>query len=121
VCIPVCQAQQTLAPLSAHARKIQTKIQAMPVGKRLTVILKDHTEYHGSLSASHDTGFTVQEVDLKQEIAVHYEDVKKLRNGYGGLNTVTERHVDPVRSKIIVIAIVGTVAVILLVALAHDK
>jgi hypothetical protein len=63
----------------------------------------------------------LNEIDQKQQIVVHYEDVKKLRNGYGGMNHATGRHVDPVRSKVIVIAIAGGVVVILLAALATDK
>ena len=121
ICIPACQAQQAAVPLSPRAQRIQSRIQALPAGARLTAILKDKTEYHGGLLSADDTGFILDEVDLKRQIAVHYEDVKKLRSGYGGLNTVSGRHVDPVRSKIVVIAIAGTVAVVLLVALAHDK
>jgi hypothetical protein len=121
VCIPLCQAQQTPVPMSPRAQKIQTKIEELATGASLTVILREGTEYHGALLSADHAGFILNEIDLKQQIIVHYEDVKKLRNGYGGMNHATGRHVDPVRSKVIVIAIAVGVVVILLAALATDK
>jgi hypothetical protein len=118
--IPVCQAQQTTAPLSSHAQRIQTKVQALPAGARLTAILKDKTEYHGHLSSVDGAGFRLEEVDLKREIAVSYEDVKKLRNGYGGMNHAVGHHVDPVRSRIAMCAVFGAL-ILLVVLVARDK
>jgi hypothetical protein len=121
VCIPVCQAQQVTEPLSTHAQKVQTKIDGVSAGAPLTVILQDKTEFHGNLLSSDHAGFALDEIDLKKQIHVRYEDVKKLRNGYGGMNHATGRHVDPVRSKVIVIAVVGGVIAVLIAALATDK
>jgi hypothetical protein len=121
MCIPVCQAQQAAVPLSTRAQQIQTKILALPIGNSLTVILKDKTEYHGDLLSADNAGFVLNEVDIKQQKTIRYEDVKKLRNGYGGMNHATGRHVDPVRSKVVVMAIAGGLIVILLAALATDK
>ena len=120
-CIPLCQAQQTPMPLSPRAQKIQTKIEELASGASLTVILREGTEYHGALLSADQAGFILNEIDQKQQIVVHYEDVKKLRNGYSGMNHATGRHVDPVRSKVIVIAIAVGVLAILIAALAADK
>lgn len=121
VCIPMCQAQQSSGTLSVQAQKIQSKILAMPAGKHLTVIMKDGSEYCGALVSTSASGFVVAEVDLKKEIAVQYEDVKKVLNGYGGKNSVTGHRVHMVRARIVTLAIVGGITLILLVALATDK
>lgn len=121
VCLPVCQAQVSSESLSVHAQKIQSKISAMPAGKHLTVIMKDGSEYCGALLATNDRGFVVDEVDLKKQVTIQYEEAKKVLNGYGGKNSVTGHRVHAVRARIITIAVIGGTLLILLVALATDR
>ena len=117
----VCQGQQAGIPLSPSAVKIRDKIQALAPGDKVTVLRKDKPPYHSDLRKVEDRSFSLYEVDEKQIVNVKYEEVKKVRHGYGGYNSISGRHVDPLHNRIAVIALAGTlVAIVLAVALAKD-
>lgn len=86
----------------------------------MTVIRKDGAECHGSLVASSSESFSLSEVDERRNVDLRYEDVKKVRRGYGGYNSVTGRHVDLVRSRVVFIGVL--VALVVVVAIVvHEK
>jgi hypothetical protein len=83
--------------------------------------MKGRPSYHGDLREAGDYSFSFYEVDEKRTRMVGYEDVKKVRRGYGGYNSVSGRHVDPLHSRVAVIALLGTlVAIVVAVALAKS-
>ena len=109
----LCQSQQTNAPLSPLASKIRDRIRSLPAGAKVTLLMKGKPEYHGDLlEQPGERSFSLYEVDAKQALTIQYEDVKKVRLGYGGYNSVTGRHVDPARGRIAVIAVLGSLVVI---------
>jgi len=68
-----------------------------------------------------EQSFSLYEVDEKRTVTVSYEEVKKVRQGYGGYNSISGRHVDSVRSRIAMIVMGGLlVAVVIAVAVAKD-
>ena len=121
LCTCVVQGQQVGAPLSPSAARIRSAIRSFLRGQKLTILMKGKPSYHGDLREAGDHSFVIYEVDEKRTLTIGYEDVKKVRRGYGGYNSATGRHVDPLRSRIAVIAVVGgLVATVLAVALAKD-
>ena len=118
LCASVAQGQ---VPLSPSAVKIRTAIRSLPPGQEVTVLMKGRPSYHGDLREAGDSSFSLYEVDEKRALTIGYEDVKKVRRGYGGYNSVRSRHVDPLHSRIAVIAVLGAlVAIVVAVALAKD-
>jgi hypothetical protein len=116
----LCQGQAG-PPLSTGAAKVRAKITSLSPGTKLTVLMKNKEEYHGDLQESDQQSFSLYGVDEKQNLVIQYEDVKKVRLGYGGYNSVSGRHVDPFRSHIAVIAVVASLVVIVaLIASAKD-
>jgi hypothetical protein len=87
--------------------KIRGKVRQMGVGHEITVILKDGREYHGSVSRIDDTRFEMAEVDLKQPLAIAYDEVRKVRGSYGGKNIYGKR-TNRKTGFIIMAALVGT-------------
>jgi hypothetical protein len=120
ISLPLCQAQQTTPPLSVPAAKIRATVQGLGPGAHLTVIKKDGAECHGSLIASGSESFSLREVDERRSVDLYYEDVKKVRFGYGGYNSVTGRHVDPVRTRLVFIGLLVALAVVVALV-AHEK
>lgn len=121
LCASVAQGQQGGAPLSPSAVRIRAAIRALPPGREVTILMKGRPSYHGDLREAGDYSFLLYEVDEKRTRMVGYEDVKKVRRGYGGYNSVSGRHVDPLHSRIAVIAVLGTlVAIVMAVALAKS-
>ena len=117
----LCQGQQANLPLSPGAQKIRDKVRSLSTGAEVTLLMKGKPEYHGDLRESSERSFSLYEVDEKQTLTIQYEDVKKVRLGYGGYNSVAGRHVDPARSRIAVIAVLaGLVVIVALVVHAKD-
>jgi len=84
--------------------------------------MKGKPSYHGDLREPRDDSFSLYEVDERQTLTIGYEDVKKIRRGYGGYNSVSGRHVDPLHSRIAVIALLGgLVAILVVTAVALGK
>ncbi len=120
VSVPLAQAQQAVS-LSAKAEKIRHHVTALSLGSPITVIMQNKAEYHGSLGTVRATEFVVNEVDENRPVTVRYEDVNKLRNGYGGYNFISGKHVDPFRSKVAAVVVLGSLLAIVLVIVSLDK
>jgi hypothetical protein len=65
---------------------IKKKVASMGIAKRVTVILQNGNEYYGGISKIGEESFEVAEIDLKQQITVAYEDVRKIKSGFGKPN-----------------------------------
>lgn len=75
---------QSPPPLSPHAVKIKARVQALPADAKLTVNMLDDSQYCGTVQNVDAESFSMHEVDLKRTLTVRYEDVQKVRKGYGG-------------------------------------
>lgn len=62
------------APLSPAAQKIKHQINAVRIGRKLTIQKNDGTEYHGRLETIENQTFSIREVDLKQLVAITVDD-----------------------------------------------
>jgi hypothetical protein len=115
--------QAPLAPvsLSKRAEKVKTAIGKLHPGDKLSVIPANGAEEYGALLSSTDSAFTFHDVDTDADVAFRFEDVRKVRDGYGGYNNFAHKHVDRTRSRIAVACVLGGLAVVLGVALALDK
>jgi hypothetical protein len=121
LCTSFAQGQPGGVPLSPSAVKIRAAIRSLPPGQEVTILMKGRPSYHGDLQEAGDSSFSLYEVDEKRALTIGYDDVKKVRRGYGGYNSVSGRHVDPLHSRIAVIAVLGTlVAIVVAVALAKS-
>lgn len=77
-------ARQSPTALSPHGEKIKSKVLKMGLGSNITVIIEDGDDLYGSISKVDERTFEIVEVDLKQRVTINYEQVKKVRSGYGG-------------------------------------
>lgn len=108
-------------PLSAAAQRVAEEVKKVPIGGKLTVLKTDGTEYHGHLQAIAAQDFSFMEVDLKQPFTLPYSEVQLVSKNYGGKGIGGQRIHHPRRGFIIGAAVLGTMFVILIVALAKDK
>jgi hypothetical protein len=121
LCAAVAQEREAGAALSPSAVKIRNAVRSLSPGEKVTILRKGKPSYHGSLVSAGDDSFLLYEVDERQTVTIPYEEVKKVRRGYGGYNSVSGRHVDPLRNRIAALAVLGAlVAVVLAVALTKD-
>ncbi len=107
-------------PGLAQPGAVRAKVQALPIGGRLTVNMKDGAQYCGNLHSIEDETFSLREVDLQRVVTVRYEDVERVRKNYGRPG-FGGRRVHPRTNRIAAIAILGGLLVLVVALVAADK
>ena len=100
-------------PLSTKAEAVKRKADTLRPHDHISVIPLRSREEYGEFMSDDANGFTFFDIDLKQDVVLRYEDVKKIKNGYGGYNTVTGRHTDHTRGVFFVVlfaVLIGSIA-----------
>ncbi len=73
------------------AEKIRRDVEKIGIGGRITVIFKDGSENYGTVSAIEQAQFSIAEVDLKREIDVGFDELKRVRKNFGGKGFMGKR------------------------------
>ena len=81
--------KQQPAPSEKQIEKVMHDVFNVGVGQRMTVFLRNGDTLHGTLAQIREETFEVSEVDMRQTLTVRYDEVKKVRSGYGGVNLFT--------------------------------
>ena len=84
----------------------------------ISVVRFDAEEEFGRFVSSDAESFTFYDIDQKTNVTVRYEAVKKIKDGYGGYNHATQRHVDRRKVFIITAVVIGGLAVLIAAAAA---
>jgi len=113
-------AQQTPS-LSKDALKVKQQVSGLAVGAHISVIRRGASEEFGTFVSAEDSAFTFYDVDTRTEVHLQFEDVRKVKKGYGGYNYPNHRHVDRDKSRIVAIAVVGGLLGITFGALIASK
>lgn len=110
--------------LDKKSEKIKRAVSRIGIGERLTVIIKNGDDLHGTVTQVGADAFLLAEVDRHEVLTVLYRDVEKVRSGYGGVSLFTGRRASPPRgAKIATFVGVLFVAIglpLILVATAKD-
>jgi hypothetical protein len=121
VAIPSTSTAQQVSDLSKQAAGIKRIADTLSPGSRISVIPIQGVERFGKFVSSDQEGFTFHDVDDKIDVTIKYSEVRKLKKGYGGYNTISGRHTDR-RSGIIVVGVIlGVVFGVLFGALVTSK
>ena len=81
--------QKQPAPSEKQIEKVMHDVFNVGVGQRITVFLRDGHTLHGTVAQIKEESFEVSEVDQRLTLTVRYDEVKKIRGGYGGVNLFT--------------------------------
>jgi hypothetical protein len=90
-----------------QAAKVKRKVETLAPNAPISVIPERSREEYGRFLSSDADSFTFYDIDLKSEVTLKYVDVRKVKNGYGGYNSIQNRHTDRTKAVIVVIALVG--------------
>lgn len=104
---------QQAAPLSKTAAAVKRKADTLAPHARISVISIHAEEEYGNFVSSDAEGFTFYDVDRKTEVTLRYADVRKIKDGYGGYNSVRGTHTDRTRATIVVVAVVVTLGALI--------
>jgi len=121
VFIPLTTSAQQVSVLSKQAAEIKRKTDTLSPGSRISVIPIHGAERFGKFISSDSESFTFHDVDDKTDVALKYSEVRKLKQGYGGYNSVSGKHTDRKRGIIVAVVIMGVVLGVLIGALATAK
>jgi len=111
---------QSAPPPNPAAEKIRLRAQALSPGAKVTVNMRDGNQYCGGLLATMADSFSMQEVDLHRTLTLRYEEVEKLRKGYGGRN-IRGKRIYPRTSLITIVAFTLGLLTLIVVLLATNN
>ena len=110
-----------LLALPAGAQKdVRSQVGAIPIGNAMTVETKDGHKLHGRLSSIDADSFSLREVDLQILMNVRYEETTKISRGFGRKGFAGQR-VDPRRSLIVGMVIIGGLLALVFGAVLSDR
>ena len=90
------------------AEKIRRDVEKIGIGKKITLIFKDGTENYGTITAIAQDRLSIAEVDLKKQIDVGFDELKKVRKNFGGKGFMGKRP-NPMWGLIAGAALIGAI------------
>lgn len=104
---------QQVPALSTQAQGIKRKIDQLAPHAHISVIPLRGEERYGEYLSHDEESFTFHDVDLKADITCKYAEVRKVKNGYGGYNSVRGRHTDRTKGLIVAVVVLGGLGALL--------
>jgi hypothetical protein len=94
---PAATPPQPFPLLDKKSERIKRAVSRIGIGERMTVIIKNGDDLHGTVTQIGADAFLLAEVDRHEVLTVLYRDVEKVRSGYNGVNAFTGKHVNASR------------------------
>jgi len=79
----------------------------------ISVIPLHGPEEFGVFLSRDQEGFTFRDIDSKIDVTMKYSEVRKLKNGYGGYNSIKGRHTDRTKAIVVTVAVLGALGVLI--------
>ena len=89
---------QQVVPLSKEVAAVKRKADTLTPDAPISVIPIHAEEEYGNFVSSNAEEFTFYDVDRKAEVTLKYAEVRKIKDGYGGYNSIRGRHTDRTRA-----------------------
>ena len=113
-------AQQAGSPLSKQAGAVKRKADHLAPHAPISVVRINAGEEFGDFISNDAESFTFYDIDRKTEVTLRYAAVRKIKDGYGGYNSVRGRHTDRTKALIATVVVLGVIGG-LLAAVATAK
>ncbi|HEY1241236.1 MAG TPA: hypothetical protein VGF16_11810 [Bryobacteraceae bacterium] len=111
----------SLGAQTPHANQIRQQVAKIGVLGNLTVSTPGGMEYYGNLRSIGSDDFTINEVDLGHPVTLRYEEVSKVRSGYGTSRNIYGKRIHPHTKLIVGLLVVGGLLALVFVAVASDR
>ena len=116
VLVLLSEAALAQAVPSQHGAQVKAQVDKLATGDKLSVIPFHAAEEYGTLISKDPDSFTFYDVDTKATVQLRFENVKKVKAGYGGYNSMRGRHTDRTKSFVAGIFIMGGLIALVLAA-----
>ncbi|MBB5061475.1 uncharacterized protein (DUF2249 family) [Granulicella aggregans] len=110
-------AQQPVRPSSRQSAVI-AKVSTLQAGDKISVVFMQAPERYGTFQSSRQDDFTFHDVDQDGDVTFPYADVKKVKSGYGGYNSLTHKHTDHTKAYIGIGIATGLIVAVIVAAAA---
>lgn len=104
---------QQIPPLSKKAAAVKRKADTLGPHSAISVIPIHGEEEYGNFLSSSAEELTFYDVDRKTEVTLKYIEIQKIKNGYGGYNSMSGRHTDRTKAVIAVVAVLGVLGALI--------
>jgi hypothetical protein len=104
---------QQVAPLSKKAAEVKHKAETLSPHSAISVIPIHGEEEYGNFLSSGTDELTFYDIDRKTEVTLKYAEIRKIKDGYGGYNSVRGRHTDRTKVAIVVVAVAGALGALI--------
>jgi hypothetical protein len=120
--IATAQTAATSTNSAAETQKIKEKITKMGIGADATISQREGKTFHGAISQINADSFVLSDVDLKANVELRYDQIKRIDKGYSHPDPITGRRTPPKIRKTIgwVLAGVAVVLVVVIVKTLND-
>lgn len=106
--------------LSTRELALKHKADGLAAQAHISVIPVRGEEVFGKFISNDEQAIRFYDVDRKIDVSFPYSEVLKIKNGYGGYNTISKRHTDRTVSRIFIAITVGALtALVIAVARTH--
>ncbi|MEK6300611.1 MAG: hypothetical protein AABO41_07815 [Acidobacteriota bacterium] len=92
---PASPPAQTASPADPAVEKVRHSVEKTGMAQKITVFLKNGDALHGAVTKIERDEFAIAEVDFQRIFTIQYKDVKKTRSGYGEINLLSGKRVNP--------------------------
>lgn len=106
------------APLSRRAAAVREKARSLSPHATISVVPEQGEEEFGNFVSSGPQSFTFYDIDRKTEVTLEYAAVRKIKDGYGGYNSVRRRHTDRTKGLVVGLLLLGGLAALIAAAAA---
>jgi hypothetical protein len=108
------------AQLSAMAQKMKDRVVKIGQGNDVTIVRNDGQEFYGTISKIEDDFVSISEVDLKTNVEINYQQIKKVSKGYGHKRALNGKRIPP--RKYAIGLIIGAAAILIpIIIVASSK
>jgi hypothetical protein len=107
LCLTATASGQQPPALSKHAETVKRKVGQLAPNAHISVITVQGEEQYGSFQSEDNLSFTFLDIDRHENVTLRYEEVQKIKNGYGGVNTLHQKHTDHTKAIIITVVVLG--------------
>lgn len=109
----VTSVSQQAPVTSKTATAVKRTVESLAPQAHITLIRTDAPEEFGDFISRGPDSFTFYDIDQKQNVMLRYDGVKKVKDGYGGYNSIQGRHTDRTKRLIVVLVVVGVLGAVI--------
>jgi hypothetical protein len=106
---------------TSQGEKVHAQVGKIGALGNITVYMPSGEQYYGTIRRIEAAAFTIDEVDQRREITLRYDEVKKVRNGYGTGHAINGKRIHPHTRLIVACAVIGGLLFITMIALVSDR